>query len=47
MIFPRLSSLAEIAWSPKGEKDLDDFRKRLAVQCERYKAMGDQLPRLQ
>ena len=40
MIFPRLSSLAEIAWSPKGEKDLDDFRKRLEIQCERYEAMG-------
>ena len=40
MIFPRLSSLAEIAWSPKGEKDLDDFRKRLEIQCERYAEMG-------
>ena len=40
MIFPRLSSLAEIAWSPKGEKDLDDFRKRLEIQCQRYTAMG-------
>ena len=40
MIFPRLSSLAEIAWSPKGKKDMDNFRKRLEVQCERYDAMG-------
>lgn len=40
MIFPRLSALAEIAWSPKGEKDLDDFVRRLAVQCERYDALG-------
>ncbi len=39
MIFPRLSALAEIAWSPKGNKDLDDFKKRLEVQCRRYEAM--------
>lgn len=39
MIFPRLSALAEIAWSPKGNKDLDDFKKRLDVQCRRYEAM--------
>ena len=39
MIFPRLSSLAEIAWSPKGEKDLDNFRKRIEIQCKRYEAM--------
>ena len=40
MIFPRLSALAEIAWSPKGAKDLDDFKRRLAVQCQRYEALG-------
>ena len=40
MIFPRLSALAEIAWSPKGAKDLDNFKKRLHVQCQRYEAMG-------
>ena len=40
MLFPRLSALAEIAWSPKGEKDLDDFRKRIEIQCQRYAAMG-------
>ena len=39
MLFPRLSALAEIAWSPKGEKDPKDFRRRLEVQCERYEAM--------
>ena len=39
MIFPRLSSLAELAWSPKGDKDLDNFRKRIDVQCKRYEAM--------
>ena len=40
MIFPRLSALAEIAWSPKGEKDLDDFTRRLSTQTRRYAAMG-------
>ena len=40
MLFPRLSALAEIAWSPKGEKDLDDFKRRLGIQCRRYEAMG-------
>lgn len=40
MIFPRLSALAEIAWSPKGDKDLDDFIRRIHVQTQRYDAMG-------
>ena len=40
MIFPRVSALAEIAWSPKGEKDIGDFVRRLGVQCQRYEAMG-------
>ena len=40
MLFPRISALAEIAWRPKGKKDLDDFVRRLAFQCERYAAMG-------
>ena len=40
MIFPRLSALAEIAWSPKGEKDLGDFIRRIHVQSQRYDAMG-------
>ena len=40
MIFPRLSSLAEIAWSPKGDKDLEGFQRRIEIQCQRYEAMG-------
>ena len=40
MIFPRLSALAEIAWSPKGEKDLNDFTRRLKAQTRRYESMG-------
>ena len=40
MLFPRLSALAEVAWSPKGEKDLEDFIRRIHVQMQRYEAMG-------
>ncbi len=40
MLYPRISALAEIAWRPKGDKDLDDFVRRLRVQCQRYEAMG-------
>ena len=40
MLFPRLSALAEVAWSPKGDKDLDDFIRRILVQTKRYEAMG-------
>lgn len=40
MTYPRLSSLAEAAWSPKGAKDLDGFKKRMDTQYLRYQAMG-------
>lgn len=40
MIFPRVSALAEIAWSPKGDRDLDNFVHRLGSQCLRYQALG-------
>lgn len=36
MIFPRLSALSEVLWSPAGAKDWPDFEKRLAVQYKRY-----------
>ncbi len=36
MIFPRLSALSEVLWSPKGKKDFADFEKRLQVQFTRY-----------
>ena len=40
MLFPRLSALAEVAWSPKGAKNLADFTARLRIQTRRYEAMG-------
>ena len=40
MLFPRLSALAEVAWRPKGDKNLEDFIRRIQVQMQRYDAMG-------
>lgn len=36
MLFPRLSALSEVLWSPKATKNWDDFQKRLASQFKRY-----------
>jgi hexosaminidase len=36
MIFPRLTALSEVLWSPKENKDWDDFLKRLKKQFRRY-----------
>jgi len=36
MIFPRLTALSEVLWSPKEKKDWVDFEKRLQVQFKRY-----------
>ena len=36
MIFPRLSALSEVLWSPKAKKDYTDFEKRMQVQFKRY-----------
>jgi hexosaminidase len=36
MIFPRLTALSEVLWSPKEKKNWDDFEKRLQVQFKRY-----------
>jgi hexosaminidase len=36
MIFPRLSALSEVLWSPKAKKDYPDFEKRLQAQFKRY-----------
>jgi len=36
MIFPRLSAVSEVLWSPKEKKHWDDFEKRLQVQFKRY-----------
>ncbi len=36
MIFPRLTALSEVLWSPKAKKNYTDFQKRLQVQFKRY-----------
>ena len=36
MIFPRLSAVSEVLWSPKEKKNWNDFEKRLQVQFKRY-----------
>jgi hexosaminidase len=36
MIFPRMSALSEVLWSPKEKKDWNDFEKRLQTQFKRY-----------
>jgi hexosaminidase len=36
MLFPRISALSEILWSPKEARDWKDFEKRLLTQFKRY-----------
>jgi hexosaminidase len=36
MIFPRISALSEVLWSPKEKRSWDDFNKRLQQQKKRY-----------
>jgi hexosaminidase len=36
MIFPRLTALSEVLWSPKESKNWDDFKNRLPQQYKRY-----------
>ncbi|MDJ1499025.1 beta-N-acetylhexosaminidase [Xanthocytophaga agilis] len=40
MVFPRASALAEVVWSPKEQKNWDDFAKRIPQQLERYKYLN-------
>jgi hexosaminidase len=40
MIFPRLTALSEVLWSPKEKKDWKSFEQRLQTQFERYKLWG-------
>jgi len=35
MVFPRLAALAEVAWTPREQKHLGDFRARLERHLER------------
>ncbi|HEU4631197.1 MAG TPA: family 20 glycosylhydrolase, partial [Gemmatimonadaceae bacterium] len=39
MAYPRLAALAEVVWTPAAEKDLADFRRRLAVHLRRLDAL--------
>ncbi|HET6721208.1 MAG TPA: family 20 glycosylhydrolase, partial [Chitinophagaceae bacterium] len=36
MLFPRLSALSEVLWSPKEKRSWSDFEKKLQVQFKRY-----------
>ncbi|MCK3684145.1 family 20 glycosylhydrolase [Maribellus sp. YY47] len=40
MIMPRMTALAEVAWSPKEAKDWASFSKRMESQYKRYEKMG-------
>ena len=40
MVFPRISALAEIVWSPKEEKNWKDFTTRMIKQYQRYDQRG-------
>lgn len=40
MLFPRISALSEVLWSPKEKKNWDDFVKRMKTQIKRYDLMG-------
>jgi hexosaminidase len=40
MIFPRLDALSEILWSPKENKNYNDFFNRLKAQFKRYDMLG-------
>jgi hexosaminidase len=39
MVFPRLSALAEVVWTPRERKDYADFRERLDVHLRRLDAL--------
>jgi len=36
MLFPRLSALSEVLWTPKENKNWDDFQKKLPLEFKRY-----------
>jgi len=40
MIFPRLCALAEVVWSPKESRDLEDFSRRLLTDERRLEQLG-------
>ncbi len=40
MLFPRLSALSEVLWSPRTSRNYTDFQRRLATQYKRYALWG-------
>ncbi|MEJ7627003.1 MAG: beta-N-acetylhexosaminidase [Ferruginibacter sp.] len=40
MLFPRMSALSEVVWSPKQKRNWKDFERRLPVLFELYKLWG-------
>lgn len=40
MIFPRVSALSEVLWSPKEKRNWTDFEQRLLIQFKRYDLWG-------
>jgi hexosaminidase len=40
MLFPRMSALSEVLWTPKEVKNWSGFLQRLKIQYERYKVWG-------
>jgi N-acetyl-beta-hexosaminidase/alpha-L-fucosidase len=40
MLFPRLSALSEVLWSPKASRNYMDFQNRLVTQYKRYALWG-------
>jgi hexosaminidase len=40
MLFPRLTALAEVDWSPKSAPNFDDFSRRLQIEFQRFDQLG-------
>ena len=40
MVFPRISALAEVVWSPAKNRNWDDFTKRMEKQYQRFEQLG-------
>ena len=40
MIFPRMSALSEVLWSPKESRDVSIFRSELPDLYKRYELLG-------
>lgn len=39
-VYPRLSALAEVAWSPKENKNWNDFESRMDIHYKRFEILG-------